>query len=300
MRRPESVLALSLAALVAACSAAPDDDASAANAPSAQEATMSDDAPVQGVELPPDAAGAKPALNSSPRHGEWDTIPVEGGDSVRAWVVYPERSDSAPVVLVVHEIYGLTNWARAVADRLAAEGFVAVAPDLLTGQTIPADSSGDPERDAAVAAIRALDPAQVDRRLKAAAKWATALPSTTDRYGIVGFCWGGTTSYAQATRDPNLDAAVVYYGTSPDREALSHVEAPVLGLYGGDDNRVTSTVAPADSAMQEMGKTYEPHVFNGAGHGFLRQQDGRDGANMDASRQAWPLTIAWFRKHLEG
>ncbi len=254
----------------------------------------------QQVALPPAGSGAVPALDRSPRHGEWDMIPVAGGDSVRAWVVYPERSDAAPVVIVVHEIFGLTHWVRAVADQLAAEGFIAVAPDLLSGQTIPTDSIGDPRRDEAVAAIRKLDPDRVDRRLKAAARWATALPAATNKYGIVGFCWGGSTVFAQATRDPDLSATVVYYGTSPDREALSHVASPVLGLYGGDDNRVVSTVPPADTAMQAMGKTYEPHVFEGAGHGFLRAQDGRDGANMKATEQAWPLTIAWFRKYLEG
>jgi carboxymethylenebutenolidase len=304
MRRTAAVTTLALALFVLACSrpadragAGSDDSALGAAAPSDQAASSSA-ANQQQVTLPPGGRGAVAALDTSPRHGEWDMIPVAGGDSVRAWVVYPERSDAAPVVIVVHEIFGLTHWARAVADQLAAEGYLAVAPDLLSGQAIPTDSIGDPARDEAVAAIRKLDPAQVDRRLKAAARWATALPSATKKYGIVGFCWGGSTVFAQATRDPNLSATVVYYGTSPDREALSHVQSPVLGLYGGDDNRVTSTVAPADTAMRELGKTYEPHVFEGAGHGFLRAQDGRDGANMKATEQAWPLTLDWFRKYL--
>ena len=289
------VLTLALALLALGCSRHGDRAASDADVAAAARVGG---APQQ-VALPPAGSGAVQALDSSPRHGEWDMIPVAGGDSVRAWVVYPERSDAAPVVIVVHEIFGLTHWVRAVADQLASEGFIAVVPDLLSGQTIPTDSIGDPRRDEAVAAIRKLDPDQVDRRLKAAAHWATALPAATKKYGIVGFCWGGSTVFAQATRDPDLSATVVYYGTSPDREALSHVASPVLGLYGGDDDRVVSTVPPADTAMRAMGKTYEPHVFEGAGHGFLRAQEGRDGANMKATEQAWPLTIGWFRKYLE-
>jgi len=300
MRRTAAVTTLALVLFVLACSRPADRDGAGADAAASGQAAAGSAAADTGhVTLPPAGDGAVAALNASPRHGEWDMIPVAGGDSVRAWVVYPERSDAAPVVIVVHEIFGLTHWVRSVADHLASEGFIAVAPDLLSGQTIPKDSIGDPRRDEAVAAIRKLDPVQVDRRLKAAARWATALPSATKKYGIVGFCWGGSTVFAQATRDPGLAATVVYYGTSPDSAALSHVQSPVLGLYGGDDDRVVSTVPPANTAMRAMGKTYEPHVFEGAGHGFLRAQDGRDGANMKATEQAWPLTVRWFRKYLE-
>ncbi|HEX7049071.1 MAG TPA: dienelactone hydrolase family protein [Longimicrobiales bacterium] len=287
---------LALAMLVVAgCGPAADGDAPAAEG----EAGVTAEKAAQPVALPPGAEGAVARLRQSPRHGEWAMIPAGAGDSVRAWVVYPERSDPAPVVVVVHEIFGLTNWVRAVADQLAADGFIAIAPDLLTGQDIPTDSAGDPQRDVVRRAIRSLQPDDVHRRLSAAATWGMALPAATDRYGIVGFCWGGSTSFAHATRAPDLDAAVVYYGSSPDREALANVQAPVLGLYGGDDARVGATVPPAQAAMQELGKTYEVHSYEGAGHGFLRQQNGRDGANMRASEQAWPETIRWFRTYLE-
>ncbi len=248
--------------------------------------------------LPPDAEHAEAQLKSSPRHGEWVSIPAGEADSVRAWVVYPERSDKAPVVLVVHEIFGLSNWVRAVADQVAAQGFIAIAPDLLTGKDVPAAADGAPDPQAAVAAIRGLDPEDVQRRLLAVAHYGMSLPAAQPVYGIVGFCWGGTTTFQHAVHSPQLGAAVVYYGTSPSKEDLEKVKAPVLGLYGGDDARVVSTVAPAEAAMKEMGKAYEPHIFEGAGHGFLRQQDGRDGANMKASQQAWPLTIEWFKAKL--
>lgn len=248
--------------------------------------------------LPPGADGAEGRLASSPRHGEWVTIAAGEGDSVRAWIVYPERSDPAPVVLVVHEIYGLTHWIRAVADQLAADGFVAIAPDLLSGKGV-AHEGGEPVRDPAVAAIRSLDADEVHRRLSAVADWGMRLPAATDRYGIVGFCWGGSTSFAHATRVPDLGASVVYYGSSPSEEALADVRAPVLGLYGGDDARVNATIPRADSTLTALGRTYEPNIYRGAGHGFLRQQDGREGANRAAAEQAWPATVRWFRRHLE-
>ena len=125
-----------------------------------------------------------------------------------------------------------------------------------------------------------------------------ALPSTTQQLRDRGLLLGRRGSFEHAARYPDLGASVVYYGTPPSAEGLAKVQAPVLGMYGGDDARVTSTVAPTDSAMKALGHTYEPHVFQGAGHGFLRQQDGRDGANLEAAKQAWPATVAWFRRYL--
>jgi carboxymethylenebutenolidase len=175
----------------------------------------------QSPGLPADAAGALERLNSSPRHGEWQMIRTGTGDSVRAWVVYPERSTPAPVVLVVHEIFGLTHWVRALADQFAAEGFIAIAPDLLTMQGIPPDSTGDPMRQQATAAIRTLASADVHRQLRAVADWGMALPAASDAYGIVGFCWGGSTSFMHAVASPELGAAAVYYGTSPPTDQLA-------------------------------------------------------------------------------
>jgi len=249
--------------------------------------------------LPPGAADARARLAASPRHAEWVVVRTGPGDSVRAWVVYPERRDRAPVVLVVHEIFGLTDWVRAVADQLAADGFLAIAPDLLTMKDVPARGT-EPDPDSARAAIRTLAPEDIHRQLLAVAEYGMKLPAAQARYGIVGFCWGGAVAFAHAARSPSLGAAVVYYGSSPGAEELARVRAPVLGLYGEDDARVNATIAPADSALRARGRTYEHHIFAGAGHGFLRAQDGRAGANLAASRRAWPLTVAWFRRHLGG
>lgn len=249
---------------------------------------------------PPTPAGALTVaerLGQSARRGEWVMIRTGSNDSIRAWVVHPERSTPAPVVLVVHEIFGVSTWIKGVADQVAANGYIAIAPDLIYGKvqmqgdTVPAQ--------AATAAVRSLNAEDVHRQLTAIAGYGMSLPSAQRKYGIVGFCWGGSTSFAHAVRSPSgLAAAVVYYGASPDTSALASVRVPVLGLYGGDDARVNATVPPAEGMMRRLNKTFEVQYFEGAGHGFLRQQDGRNGANMAASEKAWPLTIAFFRRHL--
>ncbi len=246
--------------------------------------------------LPADAEGAVNRLNASPRHGEWVTV-TEGADTVRSWVVYPERADKAPVVVVVHEIFGLTHWVRGVADQLAAEGFIAIAPDLMTMKHLPEGPNG-PEQGAATAAIRTLDAKDVQRQIALVANYGMKLPSAKPSYGVVGFCWGGSTVFQHAVDAPGLGASVVYYGSSPATETLANVKAPVLGFYGGNDNRVNSTISAAKTALDGMGKSYEPVILDGAGHGFLRQQSGQDGANMRASEQAWPRTVSFFKDKL--
>lgn len=246
--------------------------------------------------LPADVNEARARLAASPRHGEWVMISA-GTDSVRAWIVYPERKTKAPVVVVVHEIYGLTPWVRGVADQLAADGFIAIAPDLLTTKNLPNPTDSVPGS-LATAAIRTLDPADVHRQISAAAEYAMALPAALPRYGIVGYCWGGSVSFEHAVRSPKLGASVVYYGASPSAPSLASVRAPVLGLYGGNDARVNASIPPADSTMRALNKTYTYHIYEGAGHGFLRQQGGQEGANLTATGKAWPATIDWFRRHL--
>lgn len=241
--------------------------------------------------LPPSADRAARALDESPRHGEWMMVRLPDGDSVRSWVVYPERSDAAPVLVVIHEIYGLTSWVRAVADRAAADGYIAVAPDLLTMHDIPTGDSGDPERDPAVAAIRGLDADRVHRQIRAVAEEAMALPAARPLYAITGFCWGGSAAFEHATRYHDLLAAVVFYGGSPSEEALAGVQVPVTGHYGGDDERVNATIPRAEAAL---GSRYRANIHEGAGHGFMRQQDGRDGANLRAARRAWGMTLGYL------
>lgn len=247
---------------------------------------------------PAGATDVAPRLAASPRHGEWVTIRSGTSDSVRAYVVHPERAGRAPVVIVIHEIFGLTNWVRGVADQLAAEGYVAIAPDLLTGKA-PLGPGDSLAYETARSVIQTLQPDDVHRRIADVARWGMRQPSAAPSYGVIGFCWGGSASFQHAVRSPSgLGAAVVYYGGSPPAAVLGSVRVPVLGLYAGDDARVNATVPAADSAMKALGKSFEYRMFDKSGHGFLRQQDGRDGANLAAAQQSWPMAIAFLRKHL--
>jgi len=257
--------------------------------------------PADSGQIPPGEAAAKAALERSPRHHEWVDIAVPGMEvKVTAFIAYPERKEKAPVVIVIQEVYGLTDWIRAVADRLAADGFIAIAPDLLSGKG-PGGGGTDRfgSRDDVVKAVRGLSAPDVVAMLDAVARFGRSLPAAKGKVATVGFCWGGAQSFHYATVRPDLAAAVVYYGTSPGLDALGAIRAPVLGLYGEDDARVNATVGPAAERMKELGKTFTGHTYTGAGHGFLRAQEGRDGANLEASRKAWPATIGHLRKYLE-
>jgi carboxymethylenebutenolidase len=253
----------------------------------------------QSAGLPPAEADAKARLISSPRHGEWVTVDAGGGDKLDAWVVYPERSDRAPVVLVVHEIFGLSDWVRAAADQLAAEGFIAIAPDLLSGKAPGGKGTRAVDPDEARALIAGLDPGEVFRRLNAAARYATSLPAALPRFAVVGFCWGGGVSFAYAAAQPGLSAAVIFYGTPPSAQALADIQAPVLGLYGGKDERVDATIPPAAAEMKRLGKSFEYEMFPGAGHAFMRVQSGQSGANLAAAQEAWPRAIRFLKQNLE-
>jgi carboxymethylenebutenolidase len=249
-------------------------------------------------DLPADEAGAKEAIEKTPRHAEYASITVEGrATPLKAFVVYPERKDKAPVIIVIHEIFGLSDWIKAVADQLAREGFIAIAPDLLSGKGPNGGGTESFAPDAVRAAISGLARPEVMAALDATRSYGIKLPAANGKSGSIGFCWGGGTSFVYAAAQPGLNAAVVYYGTSPTAEALAAIKAPVLGLYGGNDARVNATIDPASAEMKKLGKTYDPHIYDGAGHGFLRQQGGQAGANLKATQQAWPATVAFLREH---
>ena len=255
--------------------------------------------------LPPGtAAHVTRSLAESPRHGEWVDIAMQGV-KLNTWVVYPERQDKAGVVLVIHDIRGMSDWIRAVGDQLAQDGFIAIVPDFLSGKG--PDGGGTASLGEQVGqTIRKLTAEEVKTRLDAAMEHGKGLPAANGKTAVVGFCWGGTQSFGYALAQPKLEAAVVYYGNVPGStatavpaEEIARIGAPVLGLYGGNDARINATLPPTIAAMLQHNKTYEFHTFEGAGHGFLHRQDGAGGANLAAATHAWPLTLSFLRRHLE-
>jgi carboxymethylenebutenolidase len=222
---------------------------------------------------------AKTNLNKSPRHQEWVKV-TYGSRTVNAFVVYPEVSHKAPVVLLIHEIFGLTDWARSMADDIATMGYIVIAPDLLSGfGPNGGDTSAFPDMQSAVKGVSGLDPATVTADLNATADYALKFPAANGKLAVVGFCWGGGQSFRFATQRKDLSAAFVFYGPPPQTESLKNITAPVYGFYAENDARITATVPATKDAMAAAGKKYETVVYDGAGHGFMRA--GEDPSNTN-------------------
>jgi carboxymethylenebutenolidase len=230
---------------------------------------------------------AKQKLEKSPRHGEWVQIKHDNR-TVSAFVVYPESKQKAPAVLVIHEIFGMTDWVQTVADQLAANGYIAIAPDLLSGMGPSGGRSNSFQGDAAREAVSKLDPDQVTADLNATADYAKKLPASNGKLAVVGFCWGGGQSFRFATNRKDLSAAFVFYGPPP--KDVSSITAPVYGFYGGNDARIDATIPDTQEAMKKAGKKYDPVTYEGAGHGFMRAgEDPNDSnpANKSAHDKGW-------------
>jgi len=244
------------------------------------------------------------ALKESPRHGEWVDIKLADGTALKSWVVYPERSTKTGVVLVIHDIRGMADMPRAVGDQLAQDGFIAIVPDFLSGKG-PNGGGSEALGDKVGEVIRTLTPADVNARLDAAMEYGKKLPASNGKTGVVGFCWGGARSFGYAAAQPGLNAAVVYYGDAPGASdatletQLATVKAPVLGLYAGNDARIGATVPPTEAAMKKLGKSYEVHTYERAGHGFMGAQAGAGGANLKAAKESWPVAVQFFAKNLK-
>jgi carboxymethylenebutenolidase len=224
---------------------------------------------------------AKQKLEKSPRHGEWVKLKHDNR-TVNAFIVYPESKAKAPAIVVIHEIFGLTDWVRSVADELAANGYIAIAPDLLSG--MGPNKGGSSEfsgQQDAMKAISSLNADQITADLNATADYVKKLPSANGKIAVAGFCWGGGQSFRFATNRKDLRAAYVFYGPPPTN--ISSITAPVFGFYGGNDARIDSTIPATQAAMKDAGKKYDPVTYEGAGHGFMRA--GEDPAN-DAAMNA--------------
>jgi carboxymethylenebutenolidase len=211
---------------------------------------------------------AKARLEASPRHHEYVALKHDNR-TVQAFVVYPEVKHKATVVILIHEIFGLSDWAKEMADELAAQGFIVVAPDLLSGFGPNGGGSSEfPSQDATVKAVSGLDPSVVSADLDAAADYGKRLPAGNGKIAVIGFCWGGGKSFAFATHRKDLSAAFVFYGPGP--ADVTSITAPVYGFYAGNDARIGATIPDTVAAMKAAGKTYEPVSYDGAGHGFMR------------------------------
>ena len=236
---------------------------------------------------------AKQKLEKSPRHQEW--VKIKNGErTVNAFIVFPEVKNKATAVIVIHEIIGLTDWVRSVADQLAEAGYIAIAPDLLSGVgPNGGGSSAFTDRSGVGQAIRDLPPDQITGDLNAVADYLAKLPAANGKIAVGGFCWGGGQTFRFATNRPSLKAAFVFYGSGPDnKEAIAKIKAPVYGFYGGNDARVNATIPKSQELMKEAGKTYDPVTYEGAGHGFMRA--GEDPANtVEANKKA--RDEAWVR-----
>jgi carboxymethylenebutenolidase len=213
-----------------------------------------------------------------------------GNREVSCYISYPEVPDKAPVVIVIHEIFGLTDWARSVTDDLAEAGYIAIAPDLVSGMAPGGGGTAEfGSSDTTTKAVSQLPPAQVTADLDAVAQYAAALPAANGTLAVAGFCWGGGQSFRYAANNPSLKAAFVFYGTPPSQDDIARIHCPVYGFYAGNDARVTTTVPKTIGLMKDEKKTYAPVTYDGAGHGFMRAGEAPDAttANKKAHDQAW-------------
>lgn len=284
----------------------------------------------QGTAGIPASNNTAPArLAASPRHGEWVKIPYEPGssDSLMAWVVYPVTREKAPVVVVVHEIFGLATWVRGVADQVAADGFIAVAPDFLSrvrGGPSNVELTGDSARKL----IAGVNAAERNHVITAAANYGMMLPAASQKYGVIGYCWGGQTVFMHAVNGgvKGYGGGVAFYGlgymsggtpataTAPAvpatvmADSMARIRAPIMLLNGSKDARIAAAMPALDSMMKAMKKDYVGMNYEGAIHGFLRAQndpraqnrdEAEEMANLNASKDAWPKTLAFLRKNLK-
>ena len=298
---------------------------SADTRPSARSATSKNDQGTPG--LPASAANAEARLKSSPRHAEWVKIAWEPGskDSLMAWVVYPSARTKAPVVVVVHEIFGLSTWVRGVADQVAAEGFIAIAPDFLS-RVRGGPTSEELRSDSATRIIRGVNAEARNRAITAAANYAMMLPSAQQKYAVIGYCWGGQTTFMHAINGgvKGFSGGVAFYGfpytnggapatattaatpTTINVDSLSKIRVPMMLLSGSKDARIGAAMPQLDSLMRAMGKSYVGKNYDGATHGFLRAQDdpkttrdaAEEAANVAATKDGWPLTISFLKRNL--
>ena len=304
--------------VVTACHRAPVDEHMAHMSSADMSTPGVSNSTLQGTPgIPASANNAQARVAASPRHGEWVKIAWEPGssDSLMAWIVYPSTNRAkSPVVVVVHEIFGLQTWVRGVADQVAADGFIAIAPDLISrvrGGPSTEELSGDSARKL----IQGVSAAERNKGIAAAARYAMSQPSAAPKYGVIGYCWGGGTVFMHAVNGGvnGYSGGVAFYGLPymngavPNGDSLAKITKPVMLLNGSKDQRIAAAMPAVDSAMRALKKDYSGTNYDGAVHGFLRAQDdpkatrdpAEEAANLAAAKDAWPKTVAFLRKNLK-
>lgn len=270
----------------------------------------------QDPTLPASNGASAARVAASPRHGEWVKVPFEPGsrDTIMAWVVYPSNARTkAAVVVVVHDIGGLSVWARGVADQLAAEGFIGVSPDM-TSRLRGTPSDVELPRDSAGKLMQQVNAAERSRIISAVAKYAMSRPNAEQKYGVIGYCWGGGTAFMHAVNGGTngFSGAVAYYGlpymdgATPIADSLAKIKVPMMLFNGSKDARIGAAMPAVDSAMKRLGKTYTSTNYEGATHGFMRSQNdpkaqrdlAEEAANVAATKDAWPRTVAFMKQNL--
>jgi carboxymethylenebutenolidase len=305
------------AGLLAACHRQPADEHLTHMSPGDLAPQTASARPGQGVVgLPPSGARAMERLNASPRHGEWVKVPWEPGsrDSLMAWIVYPSTTTAkSPVVVVIHENTGLITWVRSVADQAAAEGFIAIAPDLLS-RVRGGPSTQELPRDSVQKILPGVNSVERNRGISAVARYAMSQPSAAPRYAVIGYCWGGSTTWMHAVNGgvPGFSGGVAFYGLPPmngavpQADSLAKIKVPIMLLNGSKDARIATAMPAVDSAMKALQKSYAGKNYEGAVHGFLRAQDdakaqrdeAEEQANLAAAKDAWPRTVDFLKKNL--
>jgi len=304
---------ISAAVALTACHRSAAEDHSSHIVPEAGPARSS---ATTAIGLPASNVASAARVAASPRRGEWIKVPFEPGskDTITAWIVYPSNAQAkAPVVVVVHDIGGHSVWARGVADQAAAEGFIGVSPDF-TSRLRGTPANSELPRDSAGKLMNMVNSGERNRIISAIAKFAMSQPSAAQRYGVIGYCWGGGTTFMHVVNGgiPGFGGGVAFYGlpymngAAPIADSLAKIRVPVMLFNGGKDARIAAAMPALDSMMKALGKTYTAMNYEGAIHGFLREQDdpkatrdeAEEQANLAAAKDAWPRTIAFLKQRL--
>ena len=273
----------------------------------AQDSGHHHTAPTPATDMSEGQEWAKQRLAKSPRHQEW--VNVKNGErQVNSFIVYPEVTNKATAVVVIHEIFGMSDWVQSLTDQLAEAGYIAIAPDLLSGMGPSGGGTSSMDRNGVGQAIRALPPDQITADLNAVADYVAKLPASNGKVVVTGYCWGGGQSFRFATNRPDLKAAFVFYGPPPaaadgtiDKTALAKIKAPVYGFYAGNDARINASLPKTVEAMTELKKTFDPVTYEGAGHGFMRAGDAPEPTAPTATgnKEADDKATADYQKALE-